>query len=78
MNAHQRKIFEFCQESCNFFPFVDIAVPIAEILNALFLILLTNRVDAELFRPVERINHERTAGRSAVPDKFDFIFEHLP
>ena len=59
VNSGFDNIFKQIKEPAELFLFVYIAVAVTEILDTLFVVLIADRLDAKLFRPVYRINYKR-------------------
>ena len=62
MNLPFNQILKPVQESPELLLYIDISVSIAEILTPLFSMLVADKFDAELFCPVNGIEHQRFAG----------------
>ena len=60
------------------FFFVYVAVAITEILDAFFVVCRADIIDAELLRPVDRVNDERVANAAVLLDILHLAVQHGP
>ena len=78
MDPFFHHVIQEVQEAPELFPDIHISVSISEIFNPLFLVACTDVLHAQLFRPVDGIDHQRPADFRMADDITDLFFQHGP